>query len=571
MAGAEGSNSVENIEKWLIDSVESEQDDDFKGNFDENELLVSPVFNDSMNSSGGFEGDFSFNESSEGAFGVFEFEPNHSIVGSSISNQESFSSLARSPRRQITKNVFVGFDVIEETSSLSTIRQRNTTSSSMEEQSANIRSPSRHAVTLEDPLTAANLQQEPLRPPSRHSTLEKSLYGDEFQDEDLMTMRRSPTRSLSVKHTFLQSEAQALHMRMSSVEITDDASFGLHQSGQVRRSPTRSYSNNSHFDSGLRQLDLPFVADVSLEDMQQRQMHHQIQQQMLQQQMQQQQRQIQQHQLQQHMQQQNRLQQMQQQVQHQQMQSMQPLHMQNMLHQQQLQVQGIQPQGMQNIQQQQQVSCFQKKALSMMNNSSHEDQQQMNGALTSDPLLGGFQQGNSSFSGMQGNISIASEVHTPKAHFSSFDPTSSPASAAKNPPTTLNEVMEKLSDSMRRSAMSRSMVKQFSGRNLVHHSSKRNLLVKQCSARGQMTGQNQGLMIGGHHSCRNLMRQGSDRSLAGDASLRTAPVRRMSNGAKHHLQHQGRGLYRQDSQQSLNGHSNHGNSLQTGGRAGGMF
>lgn len=126
-------------------------------------------------------------------------------------------------------------------------------------------------------------------------------------------------------------------------------------------------------------------------------------------------------------------------------------------------------------------------------------------------------------------------------------------SSHDKPPGTLNEAMEKLCESMKRSAMSRSLVKQFSGRSLV----------KQGSARSLLARQNSGLMMK-QRSNRSLMRHNSNRSLMDDASGRgtptsAVPIRRHSSmNAKHHLQHPGRGVYRHDSQQSLGGHSNHG-------------
>jgi hypothetical protein len=198
---------------------------------------------------------------------------------------------------------------------------------------------------------------------------------------------------------------------------------------------------------------------------------------------------------------------------------------------------------------------------------------------------GGFSQGHSSaFAGMQHNVSIAAStsdvMQSPKTHLNGYDPHMSPSMSRKNlvAPTTPNmgNVMEKLSETMRRSAMSRSMVKQFSGRNLVHHNSMRNLLVKQGSARGQLGRHASNRTLVSQGSNRNLMSQGSDRNLAGEGMVaRTPPTRRMSHSssanAKHHLQHQGRGLLRNDSQQSLNGRSNHGISVQIDGRNVGMI
>lgn len=129
-------------------------------------------------------------------------------------------------------------------------------------------------------------------------------------------------------------------------------------------------------------------------------------------------------------------------------------------------------------------------------------------------------------------------------------------------PGHLNDAMEKLCESMKRSAMSRSLVKQFSGRSLARQSSARGVLSRQNSGR---MGMNKQL------SNRSLMaRQDSNRSLIDDASGRgtptaVVPIRRLSN-AKHHLQHPGRGVYRHNSLQSLSGLSNHGISLHLDGR-----
>jgi len=135
----------------------------------------------------------------------------------------------------------------------------------------------------------------------------------------------------------------------------------------------------------------------------------------------------------------------------------------------------------------------------------------------------------------QGNMSIASDMPS-----------------SKESPASLNQAMEKLCESMKRSAMSRNLVKQYSGRSLVQAQT----------------------MLGKQHSNRNLMgRQGSHRNLMDDGSGRGTPtsvMRRMSN-PKHRLQHPVRGLYRHDSQQSLNGQSNHGISLQIDGRSMGTF
>ena len=101
------------------------------------------------------------------------------------------------------------------------------------------------------------------------------------------------------------------------------------------------------------------------------------------------------------------------------------------------------------------------------------------------------------------------------------------------PPPSINDAMAHLCDSMRRSAMSRSFVKQLSGRSL--------------------TGQTMQRSIGRTNS---LHSQNSSRSLMDDASGRSLPVRRTSSSTKYHIQHPLRGIHRHDSQQSLS-RSNH--------------
>jgi hypothetical protein len=93
-------------------------------------------------------------------------------------------------------------------------------------------------------------------------------------------------------------------------------------------------------------------------------------------------------------------------------------------------------------------------------------------------------------------------------------------------------VMEKLCESMRRSAMTRNLVKQYSGRQLV----------KQGSAR-------------------SLLRSNSSSSNAfGHDVPNRGVVRRTSNTTKHHFHGRGGGVHRHNSQQSLNGSSLHGGS-----------
>lgn len=162
---------------------------------------------------------------------------------------------------------------------------------------------------------------------------------------------------------------------------------------------------------------------------------------------------------------------------------------------------------------------------------------------------------------------------------------SSEHSNSGSSPMKVGNAMEKLCESMKRSAMTRSMVKQISSRGLSRQSSlsgsqrgglihrqgsSRSLLTKQGSSQRNMMLQQQRL------SSRNVVT--GDSSTAGE-STRTAPIRRMSNSTKHHLSHHGRGMYRHDSQQSLNpssshgggGNSNHGINLHVDGQNLGTF
>lgn len=178
-------------------------------------------------------------------------------------------------------------------------------------------------------------------------------------------------------------------------------------------------------------------------------------------------------------------------------------------------------------------------ASSMHNDSMHS--QQVNVSTTpSAPPFGTF----------AGNVSIATEMQSSKPNFQVYD---QPGMAQPQNAASLNEAMEKLCESMKRSAMTRSLVKQISGRSLVSQG-------RQGSSRGLLSRQNSGLMG----------KQRSNRSLMDESSGRGAPIRRMSN-SKHHIQHHGRALYRHDSQQSLNSQSNHGISLHIDGRNMGAF
>jgi hypothetical protein len=156
-----------------------------------------------------------------------------------------------------------------------------------------------------------------------------------------------------------------------------------------------------------------------------------------------------------------------------------------------------------------------------------------------------------------GNVSIASDNATSKATASC---------TANGEP--LNGAMQKLCESMGRSAMSRNLVKQLSGRSLVKQKSARQLPSRQNSGLNRQ-GSQRGLNKQG--SQRSLMKQSSQRSLMEDGSGRSTPtaaalpVRRPSNN-KHQLQHPGRGLFRHNSVHTMGGQSNLCNNLQVDGR-----
>ena len=196
----------------------------------------------------------------------------------------------------------------------------------------------------------------------------------------------------------------------------------------------------------------------------------------------------------------------------------------------------------------------------------HQHQQLGGGSMHGTPCSPPF----ASLQGGGSNVSIASENTSNKASSNSL--------GAGAP---LGEAMEKLCESMKRSAMSRNMVKQLSGRSLVKQGSGRQLVPRQNSGLMVRQGSNRSLMHQGsqrslvHQSSqRSLIKQGSNRSLVDDGSGRgtptAVPIRRMSN-TKHQLQHPQRGVFRHNSVQSLNSQSNHGLSLQVDGRNMGPF
>ena len=132
-----------------------------------------------------------------------------------------------------------------------------------------------------------------------------------------------------------------------------------------------------------------------------------------------------------------------------------------------------------------------------------------------------FEPGQGSFGSMPGappfsgnNVSIASDSRSFKPSFNHVDGSLAGASS-------VNEAMEKLCESMKRSAMSRSLVKQYSsGRGVSRHGS------------GSLY----------------AMRQATGRTMNSmdDSSGRSGPIRRLPN-AKHQLHHPVRGVYRHDS------------------------
>lgn len=113
-------------------------------------------------------------------------------------------------------------------------------------------------------------------------------------------------------------------------------------------------------------------------------------------------------------------------------------------------------------------------------------------------------------------------------------------------PAVLTEAMEKLCDSMRRSAMTRTMVKQISSRSLSRAGSSRGV-----------SRSNSAAML-------------SKRSLD-DSGGRSVAALRRNQSAKHQLDHSGRGVYRNGSHQSLSGMRNKGFNLQVDGRNVGQF
>merc|ERR1712187_844837 len=89
----------------------------------------------------------------------------------------------------------------------------------------------------------------------------------------------------------------------------------------------------------------------------------------------------------------------------------------------------------------------------------------------------------------------------------------SPApSSSSQKPATLNEAMEKLCGSMKRSAMSRSLVKQLSSRGVHKQNSRNNLVQRQNSGVGRSNSGH--LMMGKQFSNRSLIEDNSGRGTA---------------------------------------------------------
>ena len=134
-----------------------------------------------------------------------------------------------------------------------------------------------------------------------------------------------------------------------------------------------------------------------------------------------------------------------------------------------------------------------------------------------------------------------------------FPPVLQGGSGQQKSPATVNDAMEKLCESMRRSAMSRSLVKQLNGRNLSRNNS--------ASARG-LTKQNSGRSIARHNSGvsgKTLVRANSGRSIQRSASGRAGllPKHRIQRDALSSSLHSqgppGRGVFRHKSASQAGG------------------
>jgi len=518
----------------LLGSDSDSSDDGFGAAFNADELL-----NCSLNSGGGLDlsnskGNLSFNNSrgdlstDEGAFGVFDCDPTpsrnlvlsgefaqhqqHESTSSCTSYNSSPSHHRASPNQQQSQDMTL--EMVNRTNSLSL-----------------------------DSFHGPESSQNGACGGGSVSSSQQPYDGDHSNQTSNTTydspeQRATPARAFSFDQhiTNVSQQGQQQQQRFQHQQMGDGSNsvfcnsdntlqFGMQQQLQQRNSnhcspPSGSYSTSTLQFHG-QNFDAPMVNEMSRDDMQQRMQQFQ--------QMQQQQLQLQQ-------QQNNNLQ------------------LQNNM--------SYQLQQNNNFQMQNNMSSPQQGQMQNLNQQMFSNKVQGSGG-SGDTLLGTFPQGNSVFVGIQGNVSIggsSNQLPPNKPQFPSttFDQQLSPAAsglkAASAPPSSMNEVMEKLSESMRRSAMSRSVVKQLSSRNLIRSNS------------GMGGPPNPVMMMA--QKQRGLMGTTSDRSLVGDASGRSIPVRRMSNSfnAKHHIQHNGRGVHRHNSQQSLDAHSNHSITFQLDGR-----
>jgi hypothetical protein len=184
--------------------------------------------------------------------------------------------------------------------------------------------------------------------------------------------------------------------------------------------------------------------------------------------------------------------------------------------------------------------------------------------------------------------SMPNSVQSDLRSVSSFEGPRSQTSpvAAGQEIKSFNEAMEKLCESMKRSAMSRNLVKQLSGRNIVKQGSSRALsltkqssmrsLPRQGSGRFQLAKELSNRSLHTQSSSRSLHKQSSGRNLTENSGrvtpTATLPVRRMSVDAKHRIcTSPGRGMYRQMSSGSLNGKRAQSTMLQIDDSAMGIF
>jgi hypothetical protein len=496
----------ENVD--IMESVVAD-DDVFDSAFDPDELMTSPLFQGSRD-------ELSMNSSiGEKAFGDFDCEPAESnkeiCLHGSQCDDFSNNRCNKEPHIRCEHDLDGFGDFVRETSAISLLDNQN------------------EMIVCENRKQHLSL--------STTSQFPGECYGERSFTSPGRT-QRSPTRSLSANQAYLSPrQRQLMQLNMNSFSGMNDAydsslstnnSFILHSSPRrTRNSPTRAYSSpargvssKSNLLNQVGQMSAPSLSYVGLDEIHQGQsFQQQLQQQDF---------------------------------------SIGTLNRgrNNMMAQQQQfqasmgDLEQIQhPMFAQNLQRPLGLSqtvhgtSYPSNRQVLMGNSYNDGTQKRH---VQDPLLGGASQGSAIFNSMQGNVSIASGHQSDKPHFSGLQ--AKGVSFGSETPANINTVMEKLSDSMRRSAMSRSMIKQLSARNM---------LMKQASVNGPMMGS-------------HMMRQNSDRSLLAETSGRSVPIRRMSN-SKHHLHFPVHGISRQSSQQSLNGSSSHGISLHIDGRNMGNF